>query len=422
MNAKNITVMAIISVLLLFFVNMSLAANTATVTVDTANLRREPNADSTILDLISRGATVQVLNQEGEWYQVRYNNIIGFLRRDLLNNNSENLNQNDSENMTQNTTEENDSDTTVLTPNVNTNRIPEEGEYVVLEDTRLRVNPLITSMQRAEIKQDDIVEVDIIINGWYHVRTENASGWVRSEKLISQVELEEQRAREQAEEEARQEREANRRAMFVNAQTVNVRAEPNTESEILKTITLNTEVAVFSTVDGWSEVEVDDVTGYISSSLLSTTRQVTSRAATGARAPRTTQEGEASEVPFIDAGAAGDVVSFARQFIGHRYVFGGTTPAGFDCSGFTQFVFRNFGINLNRTAAGQFSNGVAVSREQLAPGDLVMFARNGSIYHVGIYIGGGNMVHSANATRGVTIDSITMGSYGRDFIGGRRVI
>ena len=97
------------------------------------------------------------------------------------------------------------------------------------------------------------------------------------------------------------------------------------------------------------------------------------------------------------------------------------SPSGFDCSGFTSYIYKQFGVSLNRTAAGQYSNGSAVSRSELQAGDLVMFGQSG-INHVGIYMGGGMMVHAANTSRGVTTDTINSGYYNTNYVGARRVM
>ena len=122
-----------------------------------------------------------------------------------------------------------------------------------------------------------------------------------------------------------------------------------------------------------------------------------------------------------DSSVANGVVSLAYSLLGVPYVSGGSSPSGFDCSGFTSYVLKQHGISLNRTAAGQYSNGVAVSRDQLQPGDLVMFGKSG-INHVGIYIGGGQIVHAANKSRGVTTDTINSGYYNNNYVGARRVM
>ncbi|EPY2275123.1 C40 family peptidase, partial [Clostridium sporogenes] len=99
----------------------------------------------------------------------------------------------------------------------------------------------------------------------------------------------------------------------------------------------------------------------------------------------------------------GDVISYARQYLGTPYVWGGTSPSGFDCSGFVQYVYRNAaGIELPRDTYGQIGAGSRVSQDQLQPGDLV-FPHTG---HVGIYIGGGQMIHASKPGDVVKISSV----------------
>jgi hypothetical protein len=137
--------------------------------------------------------------------------------------------------------------------------------------------------------------------------------------------------------------------------------------------------------------------------------------------------------PTVSFGQADDqvtsemnaIVNFALGFLGSSYVWGGTTPAGFDCSGFVQYVYRNFGYTLNRVAEAQYKNGVAVSADSLMPGDLVFFSNNGStsgIYHVGIYIGNNQFVHAANSQRGVVVSYLNEGYYHRYYYGARRIV
>ncbi len=119
------------------------------------------------------------------------------------------------------------------------------------------------------------------------------------------------------------------------------------------------------------------------------------------------------------------LVDYAMDFIGTRYVYGGTTPNGFDCSGFVQYVFRQFGYTLNRVAEDQYNNGVYVDASELMPGDLVFFSNNGAqsgIYHVGIYIGDNQFVHAANSRRGVVISYLNEGYYAHYFYGARRIL
>ena len=115
----------------------------------------------------------------------------------------------------------------------------------------------------------------------------------------------------------------------------------------------------------------------------------------------------------------GGVVGIAMQYLGIPYQWGGESPStGFDCSGFTYYVFSRVGVSLPRTVSVQYGVGVSVSRSQLAPGDLVFF--NG-LGHVGIYIGGNQFIHSPHTGDVVKISSIT-GYYSSNWVGARRVL
>jgi cell wall-associated NlpC family hydrolase len=112
------------------------------------------------------------------------------------------------------------------------------------------------------------------------------------------------------------------------------------------------------------------------------------------------------------------VVRFARRFLGVPYVYGGSTPTGFDCSGFTRYVFAHFGISLPHYTYAQFDLGRWVSRWALRPGDLVFF--NG-VGHVGLYIGHNHFIHAPHTGTSVSVASLS-GSYGGSFVGARRVL
>jgi cell wall-associated NlpC family hydrolase len=113
----------------------------------------------------------------------------------------------------------------------------------------------------------------------------------------------------------------------------------------------------------------------------------------------------------------GGVVGIAMQYLGIPYVYGGASPSGFDCSGFVMYVFAQIGVSLPHNAAAQYGYGMPVSRDQLQPGDLVFF--NG-LGHVGIYIGGGQFIHSPHTGDVVKISSIS-GWYSSTWVGARRL-
>ncbi|WP_169315200.1 C40 family peptidase [Desulfosporosinus orientis] len=114
------------------------------------------------------------------------------------------------------------------------------------------------------------------------------------------------------------------------------------------------------------------------------------------------------------------LVDNAVSLVGVPYVFGGTSRKGFDCSGYTQYVFKGSGISLPRTSWSQFNVGLKITKDQLQTGDLLFFstyAKGPS--HVGIYIGGGNFIHASNS--GVRITSLNDNYYAKRYLGARRV-
>ena len=121
--------------------------------------------------------------------------------------------------------------------------------------------------------------------------------------------------------------------------------------------------------------------------------------------------------PEVKQEVSSEIIKIASEYLGIPYVWGGTTPSGFDCSGFTSYVFRNFGVNLPRVSRSQATVGAKVDYANLQPGDLVFFG-SGSISHVGIYIGNGNMVHSPRPGKSVEISSMRY----HKFITARRVL
>lgn len=129
--------------------------------------------------------------------------------------------------------------------------------------------------------------------------------------------------------------------------------------------------------------------------------------------------GKAAPVPADKASA---VIDYAKQFMGIKYVFGGSTPSGFDCSGFTMYVFQKINIDLPHSASAQASMGIAVSKSELMPGDLVFFETyKKGISHVGIYIGGGNFIE-ASSSRGIAITSLSSSYYTPRYRGATRII
>jgi cell wall-associated NlpC family hydrolase len=135
----------------------------------------------------------------------------------------------------------------------------------------------------------------------------------------------------------------------------------------------------------------------------------------------TTVFAASSDEAALDPGAL--VANVARGQVGARYRWGGTSPAGFDCTGFVKWVYSQVGVDLPRNEAGQLASGERVGADELQPGDLLVFAntyRRG-LSHVGIYLGDSRFVHAVNERHGVTVSNLWDGYWSPRFVAASRV-
>lgn len=189
----------------------------------------------------------------------------------------------------------------------------------------------------------------------------------------------------------------------VNTSAVNMRSQPSSDSDLVYQLGYGEKAYIIGFNCGWYKVQYNGSTGYIRSDLMELTEK-----------PIYNSTGS-----YISAGQ--ELVNYAMNFLGTPYVWGGTTTSGFDCSGFTKYVYQQYGYTLNRTAAQQLGNGYSVSN--LEPGDLVFFnntySTSAAASHVGIYAGDNQFIHAASG--GVKITSLSDSYYASRYIGARRI-
>ncbi len=203
---------------------------------------------------------------------------------------------------------------------------------------------------------------------------------------------------------------------FAAGDVINVRQVPAMDAKILTEIYLADPVTVITTEGSWCKVRIEDKIGYVHKDLIVFDRSLVPDPTPVARSSSgrsSSSSGSYTAAP--NASLASQIIAYSKNFLGVPYVWGGTTPAGFDCSGFVQYVFRHFGIYLPRTTYSQIAMGRSVSRANLAPGDLVFFRSAG---HVGIYVGNNQYIHAPQTGRTISIDSMA----NRTLYAARRII
>lgn len=220
-------------------------------------------------------------------------------------------------------------------------------------------------------------------NGWYQIESGEVSGYVKAEYLMTG-----EAAKLKADEVATT-------MATVQTETLNVRNEANTDSPIIVQVGDSEKLQVVEQIDGWTKVAVDDMEGYVANEFVSVSVELEDALTM-------------SEVNYGEgvSDVRVDLVSYALQFVGGRYVWGGTSlENGVDCSGFTMQILGKYGVSLPHSSAAQPASGTKIDPANAQPGDLFFYGNGGSINHVAIYIGGGQIVHASSAKTGIKISN-----------------
>jgi cell wall-associated NlpC family hydrolase len=216
---------------------------------------------------------------------------------------------------------------------------------------------------------------------------------------------------------------------YVNANKLNVRKEPTSESELVTSIKRGDKVTYYETIGEWARIITwTDKKGYILAKYLVATEKEVEKPVTvsrGTSGKKTSAEPTKESPPLSEEGLtlAEKICNYAKSLQGIKYVYGGYSTNGFDCSGFTKYVFAQFGINVPRSSKEYWNFGTKVDRENLSAGDIVLFDTNGgaaNVSHVGIYLGDGNFIHASTTKKKVIV--MNLNSYKGKYMGARRVI
>lgn len=221
-------------------------------------------------------------------------------------------------------------------------------------------------------------------DGWAHVKSGEVEGYVSMEFLLTGPNA------------ILMANELVTTVARVTADGVNVRDEASTDSAVLTQVPAGEELEYLETIGEWVKVSIDGEEGHISADYVA----VEQKLATAITMSELLYGQGVSDVRV-------DLVEYAKQFLGNPYVWGGTSlTKGADCSGFVLSVFKNYGIKLSHSSRAQANEGTKISTSDLKPGDLVFYANSsGTINHVAIYIGGGQVIHASSPKTGIKIST-----------------
>ena len=421
------------------------AAEGGTVTASALNMRSEPSTGSSVLATVPRGTVVLVTETLDGWYKVSYQGKTGYMSKDYVSVSAE------------------------AAGSFGTGAV--KGTYV-----NVRSGPGLTYGVIGTVNTGDSFAVTGVSGDWYKVDYKGAAGYINSSYLsvggsgtsVSSTP-------------APQTQSGTQTTGVITGSYVRMRSGPGTNYSILGTYNSGTKMTITGQSGDWYAVTYGGMTGYVNKQYLSqsgtatnvesmnSTPAVTTTAvnmregpstaytskqvlAAGAAVTLTGKSGQWYRVSYgndsgfilgtyistnvssgnASAGApsasstdAGEkIVATAKNYLGVPYVYGGTSPSGFDCSGFVYYVYKQCGYSISRTATAQNANGSQVARADMQPGDIIIFYNGykSAIGHAGIYIGNNQFIHASSGGGKVMITNLSESYYNTRFYSARRIV
>lgn len=214
----------------------------------------------------------------------------------------------------------------------------------------------------------------------------------------------------------------------VTASVLNIRSKPSISSKIIGKLKKGQMVSILTKSGKWYMVKNnDDYNGWIYGSYVELDKPNAIKGDIASRGGMESRSSGSAKNASEQNGVTGEqIAEYSKKFLGVPYKWGGATPEGFDCSGLTYYIYKQFGITLKRTSSGQSTQGALVDRNELKPGDLIFFdtqgENNGQVTHNGLYIGDDKFIHSANPRTVVRITDLSESYYTKAYVKAKRII
>lgn len=459
-NLRKISLMLILTVFSILLLTVSSKATTKVkVTGDVLNIRKGPSTSTKVVAMLSKGVECELLEEEGDWYKVKYKTYTGYVSKEYAEIIGETNNVEEPKTTDTNSDSEDDTDNSSKSEENNTTSNTDVDEDVKVvykklkQDSELKILPLVYSSNIESLKKNAEMILLSEINGWTYVETDSNCGWIRTEYLEDSSTTSSNNGNTNSTDK----NEYTEKTGYINESSVNMRKGAGTSYSIVKVLSLNTQLIITGEDGTWYQVKVGNTTGYVSKDYVSDTKTTTtrgnntSRTETVATATETTNsssnEEKVSDTKSTDKTTENktnttqetasknettikstDIVAYAKKYLGYKYVYGGDGSNGtFDCSGFTMYVYKHFGIKLPHAASKQYKcgKGTQITKySDLQVGDIVFltdYETGVGIGHCGIYLGNDNFIHASTTCYAVEISSFKTIYKGR-FYSGLRLI
>lgn len=339
---------------------------------DYVNIRKTPSTEGKILGKLYEGSSAKILKEKDGWTQIESGSVTGYIKSEFLATGAK---------------------AEKLASKYGTYYAKVKPGTITLN---VRKKPNTTCTILTQIPEDESYEVVSIGKNWVKISIDGDKGWVAKEfvnlhaKFKKAISIEEERAEERRKAEAAAAEQERLNALAAEQ----ARQEQQSQSSS-------------SSSQSSSSSSSSSSSGSSSSRSSSSSSRRSSSSSSSSKRSSSSQSSSSGGSVTASGGSGSAIASYAQKFVGNKYVYGGSSLTnGTDCSGFTMSVYLQFGYSLPHSSAAQANCGKKVSLSSLQPGDLVFYKNGGSIGHVAMYIGGGQVVHASNPTNGIMISSV----------------
>lgn len=433
-----------------------MAADTGKVTADVLRLRSGKSLTSSIIGKIPQNTTVTILETSGEWYKVSYDGKTGYVSAEYISVTSDTMSTGVVNATNLNVRKSGSMDADVVAKLKNgtiVNIVSKSGDWYYITSGSIKgyvsadyiKSKSLTGTVKAdgglnvrESASTSAKKVGMLENGttvsitsasgdWYYIKSGNVKGYVFSAyvKADGATGLATTTNTSDNKNEGSASNPVKGNIFKCNVSSLRVRKSPSTDAAVVAGLVKGNQVTFVEVAKDkdWYKVTTSrGVTGYVAKEYLTyySAGNSTSRGDSGSSTTNKT-----TTTTTTNTSAADKIIATAKKYLGVKYKYGGSSPSGFDCSGFTQYVFKQCGYSISRTSKAQSSNGTAVKKSDLKKGDLVFFSNSSTsgVGHVGIYIGGGQFIHSSSGKKYcVTISSLSDPYYVKHYKTARRIL
>lgn len=363
------------------------------------NMRAAADVESTILNVLEVGTKVSIIDIDEDWFKIKSGEYTGYIKTEFAT-----LDYNKVEEVLLQTVMYR---TGTASQSINVRGTADEASIIL---SQIGEGTVVTILNTTD-------------NGWYEVYYgENYDiGFVSAEyiavgDMVKRDDINKKR-------DARIAKIARGAKIKTTAKVVSVKTLPSEESEEITTLANNTACKVISGGTNWTKIIVlaTNRIGYVKTSDVVVDAVAEKAPKAAAKAKTASKNTKQTAAPAISKSGS-KLVNEAAKYVGTRYVYGGESPSGFDCSGLVQYACKKLGVSVSRSASAQYSHGVAVSRSNLQPGDLVFFSKGGGISHVAIYAGNDQIIHAPRPGKRVCFQSLSNLTGSLRYVGARRIM